>query len=44
MYFETIDDKGQRIKETKLGSAQLIHKITDVIYVILTCAHNFLNY
>ena len=42
MCFETISNKNVRSSGTSLGTAQIIYKITNSIYVILTCAHNFI--
>ena len=43
MSFETIKDNA-RISTTSLGTGQLIYRITDLIYIILTCAHNFVEF
>ena len=44
MTFESVNDEGVRKQETALGTAQLYYKITDNIYIILTCAHNFVAF
>ena len=44
MKFIDEDKDGRKKFSQKSGSAQLLYKITDSIYIILTCAHNFVAF
>ena len=39
---EEIDRHGQKVRRKMHGTAQLLYKITQTIYVIITAAHNFI--
>ena len=44
MKFIDEDKDGKKKFSQNSGTAQLLYKITDSIYVILTCAHNFVAF
>ena len=39
--FETVDKEGNKGSRAMSGSGTLYHRITDKLFVLLTCAHNF---
>ena len=44
MRYETFDSKGKATIRKFLGTGQLLYKITNSIYVILTAAHHFVEF